>query len=163
MPSTSLIAINARCTTIQFADCAQPTSTVMKPRSNPRKKRDEPYQGRTLHRSSRVLSGDPSSAVFRASTGFDLPPRRGEMSRRTKKQGRGGEYREERERGAYCLRRVSIFRDFCSMRVMMASRFSSASGYAADEAILPGAGETEVGFSFSVFWPAGPGLLGALL
>ena len=35
------------------------------------------------------------------------------------------------------MRRVSIFRDFCSMRVMMASRFSSVSGYAADEAIPP--------------------------
>jgi hypothetical protein len=31
-------------------------------------------------------------------------------------------------------------RDFCSMRVMMASRFSSASGYAADEAIPPATG-----------------------
>jgi hypothetical protein len=29
-------------------------------------------KGRTLHRSSRVLRGEPSSAVFRASTGFDL-------------------------------------------------------------------------------------------
>lgn len=32
-----------------------------------------PTENRTLHRSSRVLRGDPSSAVFRASTGFDLP------------------------------------------------------------------------------------------
>lgn len=30
-------------------------------------------QRRTSHRSSRVLRGDPSSAVFRASNGFDLP------------------------------------------------------------------------------------------
>uniref|UniRef100_A0A2P2JDQ1 Actin-related protein 2/3 complex subunit 5A n=1 Tax=Rhizophora mucronata TaxID=61149 RepID=A0A2P2JDQ1_RHIMU len=45
MPSTSFIAMIALCTTIQFAD---------------------------LHRSSRVLGGEPSSAVLRASTGLDL-------------------------------------------------------------------------------------------
>jgi hypothetical protein len=39
------------------------------------------------------------------------------------------------------LSRVSILRDFCSMRVMMDSRFSSASGYAADEAIPPATGQ----------------------
>lgn len=37
------------------------------------------------------------------------------------------------------------------MRVMMASRFSSASGYAADEAILPGAGERRSGLAFLCF------------
>lgn len=35
----------------------------------------------TLHRSSRVLRGVPSSAVLRASTGFDLPPPRRDAHR----------------------------------------------------------------------------------
>ena len=101
---------------------------------------------RTLHRSSRVLRGDPSSAVFRASTGFDLraPPQKGLGQSRS---GGGGGREEKRGKGGYCLRRVSILRDFCSMRVMMASRFSSASGYAAEEAIPTATGRAgRVGF-----------------
>ena len=44
MPSTSLIAIIARCTTIQFADCAQPTLPVKKPRSHPWQKQDQAFK-----------------------------------------------------------------------------------------------------------------------
>jgi hypothetical protein len=134
MESTSLMAIIARCTTIQFADCAHIHSKprIKKPaqiestgEDEEARHRHQESQRRTLHRSSRVLRGEPSSAVFRASTGFDL--RRG--------MGGSGGSRGGEGKGAYCLRRVSILRDFCSMRVMRASRFSSASGYAADEDI----------------------------
>ena len=53
---------------------------------------------RTLHRSSRVLRGDPSSAVFRASTGFDLraPPQKGLGQSRS---GGGGGREEKRGEG----------------------------------------------------------------
>jgi hypothetical protein len=39
--------------------------------------------------------------------------------------------------GAYCLRRLSILRDFCSIRVIIASRFSSASRYSSSPAMNP--------------------------
>lgn len=85
----------------------------------------------TLHRSSRVLRGVPSSAVLRASTGFDLPPPRRAATRTDGSPSNPANQKDQERRrrigGAYCLRRVSILRDFCSMREMMASRFSSAS------------------------------------
>jgi len=94
MPSTSLIAIIARCTTIQFADCAQPArmNNPRNPDSNPRKKRDEPHQDRTNLAS--LVAGLEGRPLQRRLQGLHrlrpaTRPRRNEQA--NQKQGRGGE------------------------------------------------------------------------
>lgn len=86
----------------------------------------------TLQRSSRVLGGEPSRAVFRASTGLYLNGERIKQLRFLAKIKELSSFREnytKKERiefECYCLSKLSIFRDFCSILVIMASALSAS-------------------------------------
>lgn len=75
----------------------------------------------TLQRSSRVFGGEPSRAVLRASTGLYL---HGEET--SFKLGKWLNFESKSEFDHYCLSRLSIFLDLCSILVIMASALSAS-------------------------------------
>lgn len=93
-----------------------------------------------MHLSSFVLGGDPSRAVFRASTGLFL-----RINRKNRNPiqiiseklvlwyAKGGDCKEinRKRKGFYCLSKLSILRDLCSILMIIASALSASTCSAA--------------------------------